>query len=282
MYQMEGLFLLGKYLNVSLKEYPDMSKVINNVAGDIYIGKGSGKQILEDMYAARKSIRIMSPYLSAKLVDVLLERFKSGIAVELVTSDEIEDHKKQEDKNCYRIIRQHKHVNEQVKNRKALFHWLGIGLLFLFGCIALTKLAAALSPVAKPSDYIQFILFAGIACCGETIRKEAKRMRFWYYSYTSLFPVKIFYSYFSRRKTDRSRAFNLHSKLYIIDDRIAYLGSVNFTRSGCLLNHETRIRFTDPEAIRQLKAEFEELLCDEYYNHRSVDEWGRELYEQSR
>jgi phosphatidylserine/phosphatidylglycerophosphate/cardiolipin synthase-like enzyme len=259
-----------------------MSKTINNVIGDIYIGKGSGKMIIEDLLAARKSIRIMSPYLSAKLVDVLMDRFKSGIAVELVTSDEIEDHKQPENKNCYRIIRQHKHVDERLKSRKAVLQGLGLILMLFFGLATGMKLPLMFAPSVRGLDYVQFAVLAGIALFGRYIWTQGKRLRFWYYSYSSLFPIKIFYSYFSRRKTDRSKAFNLHSKLYIIDDCIAYLGSVNFTRSGCLLNHETRIRITDPEAIYQLKQEFEELLEDEYYNHRSVDEWGRELYETER
>jgi phosphatidylserine/phosphatidylglycerophosphate/cardiolipin synthase-like enzyme len=258
-----------------------MSKTINNVVGDIYIGKGSGKMILEDMLAAKKSIRVMSPYLSAKLVDVLLDRFRTGVHIELVTSDEIEDHKQPEAKNCYQIIRQHRHVDEQLKSRKELFYWSGIGVLLLFGFIALTKLAVLFSPAAGFSHYVQFAAFAGMALFGEYLWRQARRMSFWYYSYSSLFPIKIFYSYFSRKHSDRSRAFGLHSKLYIIDDCIAYLGSVNFTRSGHFFNHETRIRFTDPEAIRQLKAEFEELLCNDYYSHRSVDEWGRELYDEN-
>jgi phosphatidylserine/phosphatidylglycerophosphate/cardiolipin synthase-like enzyme len=257
-----------------------MSKTINNVTGDIYIGKESGKMIIADMLAARKSIRIMSPYLSAKLVDVLMDRFKSGIAVELVTSDEIEDHKQPENKNCYRIIRQHKHVDERLKSRKAVFQALGVIIILLFGLAAGMKLPVLFYESARTLDYIQFFVLGGIALFGQTLWRKGKQLRFWYYSYSSLFPIKIFYSYFSRQKADRSRAFNLHSKLYIIDDCIAYLGSVNFTRSGCLLNHETRIRITDPEAIYYLKQEFEELLEDEYYNHRSVDEWGRELYEE--
>lgn len=256
-----------------------MSKTIHNVLGDIYIGKGSGKMIMEDMLKATKSIRVMSPYLSAKLVDVLLDRFKLGISIELVTSDEIEDHKHTDDKNCYKIIRQHKHVDEDLKNRKAVFHWSGIGIMLLFGLIALVKLPGLFSESVELSDIVQFSVFAGFALFGEYLWKQARRMRFWYYSYSSLFPIKIFYSYFSRKHTDRSKAFSLHSKLYIIDDRIAYLGSVNFTRSGQLFNHETRIRITDPEAIHQLKEEFEELLYNEYYNHRSENEWGRELYE---
>ena len=256
-----------------------MSRTINNVTGDIYIGKGSGKMIMEDMLTAKKSIRVMSPYLSAKLVDVLLDRFKLGISIELVTSDEIEDHKHTDDKNCYKIIRQHTHVDEQLKSRKQLLHWTGISLMFLFGLIALMKLPVLFSGSVEFSNMIQFAVFASLTLFGEYLWKHARRMQFWYYSYSSLFPIKIFYSYFSRKNTDRSKAFSLHSKLYIIDDRIAYLGSVNFTRSGQLFNHETRIRITDPVAIKQLKEEFNELLYNDYYNHRSENEWGRELYE---
>lgn len=255
-----------------------MSKEMNTVAGDIYIGKGAGKVILEDMLRAKRSIRVMSPYLSASLVDILLDRFRVGIHIELVTSDEVEDHA-HADKNSYRIIKQHKHVDEQLKSRKQVFHWLGITLLILSGFMALNRLPVLFSESLSVSDFIGFGVFATMALIGQLLWKHAGKINFWYYSYSSLFPIKIFYSYFTRKKTDRSKAFNLHSKLYIIDDCIAYLGSVNFTRSGCLLNHETRIRITDPEAIYQLTQEFEELLWNEYYNHLSVDEWGKELYE---
>ena len=255
-----------------------MSKEINTIVGDIYIGKGAGKLILQDMLKAKRSIRVMSPYLSAGLIDILLDRLRFGVHIELVTSDDIEDHK-HADKNCYHIIKQHTHVDEELKSKKRFLHWIGIGLMIVFGFLVITRLPGVLSSTIKLPDIIQFSVFAILALIGRFIRKHAEGINFWYYSYSSLFPIKIFYSYFSRKKPDRSKAFNLHSKLYIIDDRIAYLGSVNFTRSGCSFNHETRIRITDPEAIYQLKEEFEELLCNDYYNHRSVDEWGRELYE---
>ena len=58
-----------------------MSKEINTITGDIYIGKGAGKVILEDMRRAKRSIRVISPYLSASMVDIILDRFKSGIHI---------------------------------------------------------------------------------------------------------------------------------------------------------------------------------------------------------
>lgn len=256
-----------------------MSKAINNIAGDIYIGKGAGSMILEDMLAAKKSIRVMSPYLSAKLVDVLLDRLSNRVHIELITSDSVEDHKYTPDKNAYKIVRQHTHIDQQLKSRKQFFHWTGIGVMVLFGFFALLKLPDVLTPLVTLRDIVEELIFIGLASAGHFTWKQSKTMRFHYYSYSPLFPLKIFYSYYARKTTDRSRSFTLHSKLYIIDDRIAYLGSVNFTTSGHKYNHESRIRITDPHAVRQLKEEFEELLSDEYYNHRSVTEWGRELYE---
>lgn len=255
-----------------------MSKTINNVLGDIYIGKESGKMILDDIRKARKSVRVMSPYLSAGLVEMLLNRFTSGVHVELVTSGYVEDYSR-EQKNCYRIIRQHNHVDEKLRNRKHFLHWTGVICTILFGFLAITKLQSVFSPSAEISDFIEFGILAGMILLGLFMRKYALGIRFWHYSYSSLFPVKIFRSHFSGNKKNTSKAFNLHSKLYIIDDCIAYLGSVNFTRSGCLFNHETRVRITDPQAIRQLRQEFSELLWNEEYSHTSIDEWGKELYE---
>ncbi|WP_294679320.1 phospholipase D family protein [uncultured Fluviicola sp.] len=254
-----------------------MSKTINNVPGDIYIGKESGKMILDDIRKAKKSVRVMSPYLSAGLVEMLLNRFTSGVHIELVTSGYVEDYA-HERKNCYRIIRQHKHVDETLRNRKNILHWTGIVWMTTFGLLTITNLENVFSPSAEISDFIEFGILAGLMLLGQLIRKYALGIRFWQYSYSSLFPVKIFRSHFSGNKNNTSKSFNLHSKLYIIDDCIAYLGSVNFTRSGCLFNHETRVRITDLQAIRQLRQEFSELLWSEEYDHTSVDEWGKELY----
>ena len=261
-----------------MKKPLTMSKTINNVIGDIYIGKESGKMILEDIRKAKKSVRVMSPYLSAGLVEMLLNRFTSGVHVELVTSGYVEDYA-HERKNCYHIIRQHKHVDETLRNRKQLLQWTGVVMMILFGLLTITKLENVFSRSAEISDFIEFGILAGLMLLGQFIRKYALGIRFWQYSYSSLFPVKIFRSHFSGNKNNTSRSFNLHSKLYIIDDCIAYLGSVNFTRSGCLFNHETRVRITDLQAIRQLRQEFSELLWNEEYDHTSLEEWGKELYE---
>jgi phosphatidylserine/phosphatidylglycerophosphate/cardiolipin synthase-like enzyme len=66
------------------------------------------------------------------------------------------------------------------------------------------------------------------------------------------FSFKVFVSPNSGNSTNKTF---IHSKIYIIDDEIAYLGSLNFTGSGVKDNHETRIRTTDPEAVAKIIEE---------------------------
>ncbi|OCA69226.1 restriction endonuclease [Chryseobacterium contaminans] len=44
----------------------------------------------------------------------------------------------------------------------------------------------------------------------------------------------------------------LHSKIYIIDRKVAYLGSLNYTKSGFTSNFESRIRITQQEKVNEL------------------------------
>ena len=93
------------------------------------------------------------------------------------------------------------------------------------------------------------------------------------YFYHKLFPFKVFLS-------SKSIEFGtlVHSKIYVIDDEIAYMGSLNFTKSGTKHNYETRIRTTSIEAIKEINEELKDL-----YNYSDIPEadiqlWGRKLY----
>lgn len=66
--------------------------------------------------------------------------------------------------------------------------------------------------------------------------------------------------------------------MYLIDDEIVYLGSLNFTGNGTRNNYETRIRITDRKAVKEMVAEFISLFNNDTYQERELSEWGRELY----
>ncbi|WP_335341503.1 phospholipase D family protein [Flagellimonas pacifica] len=88
------------------------------------------------------------------------------------------------------------------------------------------------------------------------IHRGFRNIRIYSYSYSPPFPLRMI-----SREDDQGYLFNyLHSKIYIIDDRIAYLGSLNFTHSGTKYNHETRVRLTDKESVAKILEEFRHLM----------------------
>ena len=66
--------------------------------------------------------------------------------------------------------------------------------------------------------------------------------------------------------------------MYIIDDEIAYLGSLNFTANGTKNNYETRIRISDQRAVKELYREFKNLFYNDDIPELDISDWGRELY----
>lgn len=72
----------------------------------------------------------------------------------------------------------------------------------------------------------------------------------------------------------------IHGKIYLIDDAIAYLGSLNFTNSGTKNNYETRIKTTDRQAIEKIKEEIDDLFNHSNLPEKDIQVWGKQLYEE--
>lgn len=85
-----------------------MGTYFNGANCDIYIGKGAGKMLINDIQSAKKSIKIVSPYLSPFLVKELIDLQKKDIEVLLITTDGIEDFYGNYEKNIHKLIIQHK------------------------------------------------------------------------------------------------------------------------------------------------------------------------------
>lgn len=73
----------------------------------------------------------------------------------------------------------------------------------------------------------------------------------------------------------------IHGKIYLIDDSVAYLGSLNFTSSGTKHNYETRIKTTDKQAILKIRDEINDLFNNSNLAERDIQIWGKELYQES-
>lgn len=242
---------------------------------DIYIGKGAGSKLMKDMQDARRSIKIVSPYLSPFLIKELISLKSKGVEVQLITVDNIEDYYGSYDKNIYQLIRQHRYLDENAQNkRNKLIKYSRILLLLSF---LLLSIVIALSMYNRNSEYLAGlipILFMFLVYL--FFRNRIKNKRIYTYSYSQLFPFKV---YMSPEKHALSDMF-IHGKIYLIDDSIVYLGSLNFTGSGTKQNYETRIRTTDTEAVKKIKDEFYGLFYHANIPEINIQNWGKLLYKE--
>tara|TARA_R110002050_G_C8818893_1_gene504254 strand:- start:36 stop:803 length:768 start_codon:yes stop_codon:yes gene_type:complete len=252
-----------------------MGMFYNGANCDIYIGKGAGKKLLNDIRNARKSIKIVSPYLSPFLITELINFRKRNLDVELITTDNIEDFYGSYDKNIHKLITQNRETDEKAvekrdkwKDISKILTYIGFGLLIILIGVAYyikdIKIAFGLIPI--------IILFLVV----KLYKNKIKNKRIYSYWYSQLFPFKV---YMSPDESDQSDTF-IHSKIYLIDDQIAYLGSLNFTSSGTKHNYETRIRTEDPNAIKEIKDEIYQLMNHSHLPERDIQFWGKQLYKE--
>lgn len=245
----------------------------NGAKCDIYIGKGAGKKLLEDIQNAQKSIKIVSPYLSPFLITELIKFRKRNLDVQLITTDSIEDFYGSYERNIHKLISQNRETDklavekrEKWKNISRIWTYIGFVLvIILLGIIYFLK---------DPKTAVGLIPIIVIFLVVKFYKNKIKNTRIYSYWYTQLFPFKV---YMSPNKSDQSDTF-IHSKIYLIDDKIAYLGSLNFTSSGTKHNYETRIRTEDPNAIKEIKEEIYQLLNHSHLPERDIQFWGKQLY----
>lgn len=252
-----------------------MGMFYKNAVCDIYIGKSAGAKMMQDIRNARKNVKIVSPYLSPVLIKELIDLHSRGIQIRLITSDEIEDFYGYE-KNIHKLIIQHRHVDEKAKQTKDNLQSLSGTLLF-----AIIGLGVVLFPLIYLLNNFKlaygFIIVILMFFVRDAVVKKIKQTKVYHYTYKQLFPFKVFVS--PNTGNSAHKTF-VHSKIYIIDDEIAYVGSLNFTRSGMKDNHETRIRTTDPEAVAKIIEEVKEVFYHSNLPERDVQFWGSQLYEE--
>ena len=245
----------------------------NNDTCDVYIGTGAGKKLMEDIGNARKSVKIVSPFLSPGLIGKLIELHFKGVEVQLITADSIEDFYNGQERNAHKLIDQEVHLDHHARRTRnrwkvsaKIFKGLGIGsgIAFLFLNFWLKDIRLLW---LIPLVFLFYLI-------GRQYEIKAAKKRVFSYSYRQLFLFKVVLS------NDGNGFGNtyLHSKIYIIDDQIAYLGSLNFTHSGTKHNYETRVRINEMSSVHKIAEEFDYLMYEARLSEVSVQEWGKQQY----
>lgn len=224
----------------------------NNAQCDIYIGTGAGKKLMEEMAAARSSVKIVSPFLSGTLLSGLVALHDKGIRVELITT---EGERPQDQAKLNALVQQHVHVDAHAKTWRIRIRFLLRLSYILTGLLLVASWFFFTGQQLRFLLYVLIVLGLLLVAIG-VLHHVHKGVQVYSYSYSSLFPLKVI-----KNLDDLGqRVTYLHSKIYIIDDRIAYLGSLNFTDSGTRNNYETRIRLTDQASVQKIGEEFRYLM----------------------
>lgn len=228
----------------------------------IYIGKEAGKEIHEKIKNAKKSVKIVSPYLSADYLKDLVLLHKKQVEVTLVTCDKIED-SHYSDFKTQDLIKTEKIYNEKAgKLKKFLFRsfiWL-----FILSIISIIPYLVGLR------ELWLLVLILIVLSISIISLVSSKLISDYSLKYEPIFRIKVFDSHSG--KNPRSTEL-IHSKIFVIDGEVAFLGSVNFTYSGFKTHYETTIKIEDKNAVKDISEEVERLYASHDLKAKNIQEW---------
>ncbi len=252
-----------------------LSMFHNGTNCDVYIGTGAGKQLMENIKAANKSVKVISPYISPRLIEELIDLQDKGVKIEVITSKEgYYQTNTVQNESIKQFIKQEQIINKEAKKKRD--RWLRIVKLLspftLSYTIALILLYCIFIRFGGISLFlfIPSIIFAIIILRG---RQIVQKTRIYSYEYLKRLNFKIYIR-------DNYNTF-IHSKIYIIDNEKAYLGSLNYTHSGTKHSLETRIKLTEPQVIEEVDTFFYQLWNNKLnlYEYTSYD-IARDFYKE--
>lgn len=249
----------------------------NNEALEVYVGQNAGNQLNKDILSAKYEVIIVSPYIDESKIDDLINLKNRDVNVRLAFSDL---RKKQRENVLQKLISQHKEVDvkkkEKVKKQIALFTYISVLLLSIaVFSAAYIELHLASREYKVNNTFALGAMVISLVALSKTWKKKKQIEKTDIYSYT--YSEKLNFKFI--RNNDLSKF--IHSKIYIIDRKVAYLGSLNYTNNGFTKNFETRVRITQIEKVNELVDFVHEMLDDDVnFEKHELDDLGQETYNQ--
>jgi len=230
----------------------------------IYLGRDIGNELLKEIKNAKKSVKIVSPYLSASYVKELIELNKKGKEVTLITCDKVIDERSRyaniTTSDLVKEIRITVPENEK-KRKRVLFAGL---MIFLLSLIVFVTNLLIKNEVVLSISIVLFVASLFVLGYGYLFIETYK------IEYKPIFRIKVFDSTAGEKPWSTEL---VHSKIYIIDEEKAYLGSMNFSYSGFKTHYESLIEINDIHAIRDISNEVERLYSSHDFRVKGVRDW---------
>ncbi len=222
----------------------------------IKLGRGKGIEILNVIKNAKTSVKLVSLYLSPDYTKELIHLHNRGVQITLITCDNLETNNWSDFKPSD-IIKKQETINPEVNKTKQTMSWLALISLSIF-IVSL--------PLAVFSLYIPIVLLilTIVIFLSKYLIDDYKNT----YDYIPIFRLKVFDS----KSGINPQSTNLiHPKIFLIDEKILYLGSANFTYSAFKTHYETIIKIQDENAIKDINQEIESLFNSKELKEKSWD-----------
>ena len=248
----------------------DIHEYKNTIPCDFYLGKGFGKKLREDILHAKESVLIVSPFVSPALIEETWNLLlKKGVVFTLIANEPSILNLSYDQMVAWaRIAGQSRIVNETSKKRfeqlvkiskvlKVLIIVLLVATFIIFVKFGVGILGEIVEIGSFPTITFNgfmpttaFLVLSVLSIITRYIVKKIAR-RTVVYTYEYIMPNICFLP--NKEKTHNPI---VHSKIYIIDKRIIYVGSGNFTYNGTRNNLEARVRIMDSQLATNLYTEF--------------------------
>ena len=223
---------------------------LKNISCDIYVGKKVGIDLRNTMRKAKKSIIIIAPFLSGRMIsEEIFQLLNKDITISIISK---------ENERIYPFLKKNLYQKHSILGfEKGLIIFAKIILIIFYITLAIAILEIFTSfifnisfmknitSLSKNNLLIVTFFFAIIVF----FFRKLLSIKEFYYSVRDNLKLHIL-----------DKNYNLHSKIYIIDNKTAYFGSLNCTDTGFLLNHETCIKTKDKAVIKHFNNIYKDLL----------------------
>ena len=197
------------------------------------------------MKNAKKSITIIAPFLSGKMIsEEIFKALNKNVQVKIISKD---------NERIYPLLKKILFIRKRSsQNQNEWLFQLGKFLLIVFYIILSLAILEIFTSfgfnVSFMRNSLSILFSVFIVFFRDFILNNKKSSKFTYSKRENL-KLHIL-----------DKDYHLHSKIYIIDNKTAFLGSLNCTDTGFLLNHETCIKTIDKSVIKHLNNVYKDLI----------------------
>ncbi|MEN2399457.1 phospholipase D-like domain-containing protein [Flavobacterium sp. MC2016-06] len=244
---------------------------------EVYFGQYCGKQLNQDIQNSKSEVLIISPYIDETKLEDLIKLKEKKVNVRIIFNSLRKD---QERKILRKLIHQNKENNYVQKEIKEKQHDLYLMLSIVCICIGVVLFLFSIQNMKIDFRGVFYMLISFASSYGfwyfNNKRELTKKIQIYKYTYSE----KLDFKYLRDNKENKME---VHSKIYVIDRKVAYLGSLNFTNDGFNSNFETIIKITQKDKIMEL-VKFANSIFEDNVNFKSNELWllGKKAYSEEK